>query len=255
MAVVIAIYALTMPGAIDGLAYYLIPDFSKFSPELVIARVRPDVLHTFAGYGHHGYLRFLSRQDHQAHCRVPCANCGFHLRRFPACGPYDHPGSVRCHGLGRCRCSELRSFADVRGSASGVRGHGRHCSCCGYGLLCLGAVRGAYQCSFALQKRAPLSSRTATHCSRAKAIVVVAIWGTIMGIIVSLGYSSLSFIQPLGEGSSILDFMDFLSNSVMMPIVALLTCIFVGWIIEPEDDRGRGDALRPLQTGVSCGRS
>ena len=63
---------------------------------------------------------------------------------------------------------------------------------------------------------------------------MVAIWGTIMGIIVSLGYSSLSFIQPLGEGTSILDFMDFLSNSVMMPIVALLTCIFVGWIIGPK---------------------
>ena len=37
VAVIIAIYALTMPGAIDGLAFYLIPDFSKFSPELVIA--------------------------------------------------------------------------------------------------------------------------------------------------------------------------------------------------------------------------
>lgn len=31
-----------------------------------------------------------------------------------------------------------------------------------------------------------------------------------------------------------LDFADFISNSVMMPIVALLTCIFVGWIIKPK---------------------
>lgn len=37
MAVAVAIYALTLPGAMDGLAYYLIPDFSKFSPELVIS--------------------------------------------------------------------------------------------------------------------------------------------------------------------------------------------------------------------------
>ncbi|MDO4291038.1 MAG: sodium-dependent transporter, partial [Eggerthellaceae bacterium] len=36
MAVVIALYTLTMPGAIDGALYYLAPDFSKFSPELVI---------------------------------------------------------------------------------------------------------------------------------------------------------------------------------------------------------------------------
>ena len=31
-----------------------------------------------------------------------------------------------------------------------------------------------------------------------------------------------------------LDFFDFLSNSVMMPIAALLTCVFVGWIIKPK---------------------
>ena len=36
MAVGIALYTLTMPGAVDGALYYLTPDFSKFSPELVI---------------------------------------------------------------------------------------------------------------------------------------------------------------------------------------------------------------------------
>lgn len=33
---------------------------------------------------------------------------------------------------------------------------------------------------------------------------------------------------------SILDTMDFISNSVLMPIVALLTCIFVGFVIKPK---------------------
>ena len=55
-----------------------------------------------------------------------------------------------------------------------------------------------------------------------------------MGIVVNLGYSSLSFIQPLGEGTSLLDLFDFISNSVMMPIAALMTCIWVGWIIKPK---------------------
>ena len=33
---------------------------------------------------------------------------------------------------------------------------------------------------------------------------------------------------------SLLDFFDFISNTVIMPIVALLTCVFVGWIIKPK---------------------
>ena len=33
---------------------------------------------------------------------------------------------------------------------------------------------------------------------------------------------------------SLLDFFDFVSNSVLMPIVAILTCIFVGFVIKPK---------------------
>ena len=45
-----------------------------------------------------------------------------------------------------------------------------------------------------------------------------------------LGYGVLSFVQPMGEGLTILD---FITNSVMMPIAAFLTCVFVGRITEP----------------------
>ena len=48
----------------------------------------------------------------------------------------------------------------------------------------------------------------------------------------SLGYGLLDWIAPLGL--SILDFFDFITNSVMMPIVAFCTCIFVGWVIGPK---------------------
>ena len=71
-------------------------------------------------------------------------------------------------------------------------------------------------------------------CSRRRAFVVTIVFTTVAGIIVNLGYSGLSFIQPLGEGTTILDFLDFISNSVMMPISAILTCVFVGWIIKPK---------------------
>ena len=47
-----------------------------------------------------------------------------------------------------------------------------------------------------------------------------------------MGFGPLSFVKILNL--SILDFMDFISNSVMMPVVAFFTCIFVGFFIKPE---------------------
>ena len=70
--------------------------------------------------------------------------------------------------------------------------------------------------------------------SRKKSLIAVIAVVTVAGVIVNMGYSGLSFIEPLGPGSSLLDFFDFISNSVIMPIVALLTCVFVGWIIKPK---------------------
>ena len=62
--------------------------------------------------------------------------------------------------------------------------------------------------------------------------IFVAILALIMVIPSSLGFGSLSFIS--WNGMSVLDIMDFASNSVLMPIVALFTCIFVGFVIKPK---------------------
>lgn len=62
--------------------------------------------------------------------------------------------------------------------------------------------------------------------------IFVAVLALVMGIPSSLGFGPLGFIS--WNGMSILDIMDFVSNSVLMPIVALFTCIFVGFIIKPK---------------------
>ncbi len=71
-------------------------------------------------------------------------------------------------------------------------------------------------------------------CTRAKALGIVIAFVVVVGAFINAGYNGLAFIEPLGAGTSMLDFADFISNSVMMPIVALLTCIFVGWIVKPK---------------------
>lgn len=62
--------------------------------------------------------------------------------------------------------------------------------------------------------------------------IIVFVYVILMGIPSSLGFGVWDFIKPLGM--SILDAWDFLSNSVLMPIVALITCIFVGFFIKPK---------------------
>ncbi len=54
----------------------------------------------------------------------------------------------------------------------------------------------------------------------------------VMGMMSVLGYSSWSSVSIFGF--QILDFFDFISNNIMMPIVALLTCILVGYIVKPK---------------------
>ena len=54
----------------------------------------------------------------------------------------------------------------------------------------------------------------------------------IIGLLSSLGYGPLSMITFLDM--QFLDLFDFISNSVLMPIVAFFTCIFVGYVIKPK---------------------
>ena len=70
------------------------------------------------------------------------------------------------------------------------------------------------------------------HWSRRKSTIVATLYCLIVGGVISLGFGPLSFIQIIGMG--LLDFFDFISNSVLMPIVAMLTCIFVGYIVKPK---------------------
>ena len=55
----------------------------------------------------------------------------------------------------------------------------------------------------------------------------------LVGIPSALGFNIWSHIRPLGL-DDILTFFDFVSNSVMMPIVAFFTCVIIGFVIKPK---------------------
>lgn len=72
--------------------------------------------------------------------------------------------------------------------------------------------------------------------SRNKGTIIVTIYALIVGTVVCLGYNHLYFEVKLPNGvtGQILDIMDYISNNCLMPLVALLTCILVGWVVKPK---------------------
>ena len=74
------------------------------------------------------------------------------------------------------------------------------------------------------------------HWERKKSTVFEGIAALILGIIICLGYNIMYFECPLpgGKTGQLLDLFDYLSNNILMPVVAIGTCILVGWIIKPK---------------------
>lgn len=74
------------------------------------------------------------------------------------------------------------------------------------------------------------------HISRIKAAAVETGIALLGGLIVCLGYNKLYFDVTLPNGShaQVLDIMDYISNNCLMPLVAIGTCILIGWIVKPS---------------------
>ncbi len=71
-----------------------------------------------------------------------------------------------------------------------------------------------------------------TRLERKTTCIIVAVFSLLMGVPSSLGFSVWSHILPLGQ--DLLTFFDFISNSVLMPIVAFFTCVLIGFILKPK---------------------
>lgn len=74
------------------------------------------------------------------------------------------------------------------------------------------------------------------HVGRHKATVGVSALTLVMGVVVCLGYNVLYFELRLPNDSigQVLDVMDYISNFVLMPVVAFTTCVLVSWVLDPK---------------------
>ena len=232
MAVAIAVYTLIQPGAAEGALYYLVPDFSKFSPELVIGALGQMFYSLSLAMGI--MITYGSYLDRKSSLTQSVARIGgFDIGVSFLAGLMIVPAAFVAMGSGEAVAANSGPslmfvilptvFADMGGAATVV----------GF-LFFLLVLFAALTSAISLTETCTSIVQDGAGWSRKKALCAVIGVVTVAGIFVNLGYNGLSFIEPMGEGTTLLDFFDFISNSVIMPIVALLTCIFVGWIIKPK---------------------
>ena len=74
------------------------------------------------------------------------------------------------------------------------------------------------------------------NIKREKMSLIIAVISAFAAVIICLGYNIFYMDIPLPNGSTgqILDVMDYISNSFLMPAISLLSCIFIGWIVGPK---------------------
>lgn len=224
----ISVYSITSPGAAEGVKYYLLPDFSAFSATTVLAAMGQLFYSMSLAMGIMiTYGSYMKRED-------------------------DLRGSVRQIEIFDTAIAFLAGLMIVP-SVFAFSGGSEEALNKGPSLMfvtlpkvfesmTLGGLIGA--AFFILVLFAALTSSISlleTNVSiisdkfgldRKKSTVIATIYILVVGGLVSLGFGPLSFIKILGLG--LLDFFDFISNSVLMPIVALLTCISIGFFIKPQ---------------------
>lgn len=89
---------------------------------------------------------------------------------------------------------------------------------------------------------------------RKKSTLIEGAIALVIGVIVCFGYNLLEFdiVLPNGAHAQILDILDYLSNNILMPVLAIGTCILVGWITKPKAviDEATKNGERFLRKGL-----
>ncbi|MBQ2841946.1 MAG: sodium-dependent transporter [Clostridia bacterium] len=228
LTVFIAVYVLFMPGAIDGLVYYVKPDFSKFSATTVLAAMGQlfysmslamGIMITYGSY----MKKEVNLEKSVRQIEVFDTGIAFFagLMIVPAVFAFSGGDEAALgKGPGLMFITLPKVFESMKGG--GFIG-------AAFFLLVLFA---ALTSSISLMETVVSIIRDKIGWSRNKTCILVFVFSILLGLPSSLGFGVLGNFT-LG-GMTFLDMFDFASNSILMPIVALLTCIFVGYVIKPK---------------------
>ncbi len=226
MTVAVAIYSLTLDGAIDGLKFYLLPDFSKFSFDTVIAAMGQlfysmslamGIMITYGSY----MRKDASIGSSVRQIEIFDTGVAFlsGLMIIPAVVAFSggDPSAVNA-GPGLMFISLPKVFDSMPG--------GQIAGPVFFILVALAALTS----SISLMETIVAVICEKTKQSRRKISVIVLLAAIAFGMVSVLGYGVWSDFTIFGK--QLLDFFDFLSNNILMPLVALFTCILIGYVVK-----------------------
>ena len=231
-AVGIAVYVATRPGAGEGIRFYLVPDFSKcdnFGKVVLGAMGQMFYSLSLAMGIMITYGSYMRKNDSivSSSVRIVAADTfvavlsGFIIIPVVvmAAAPSGGDGSIS-QGPGLMFVSLPMLFNGFGPAAPWV------------GLVFFTLVLfAALTSAISMTETCVAAVCDFFKIGRRPSTAAVAVWTLLLGSVSALGYGPWSSFKPCGM--PLLEFFDFSMNSVLMPIVAVLTCLFVGWRFTP----------------------
>ena len=225
LSIIIAIYSVTRPGAFEGVKYFLVPNPANFSWMTVVAAmgqmfyslsIAMGILVTFGSY----MKKDISIEDSTRNVEVFDTAIAIMagLMIIPAVFAFSggDPDTLQA-GPSLMFITIPKVFASMGlGTFVGI-------------LFFLLVLCAAVTSSIALTESAVSTFQDELKWGRKKSTVIVGVIMVGLGTLSSLGYGPLGFVKIIGM--QFLDFFDFLTNSVMMPIAAIATCLLVSRVI------------------------
>ena len=221
LSVIIAGYSISRPGAFEGVKYFLIPNFDNFSWMTVVSAmgqmfyslsIAMGILITFGSYMKKDVSIEGSTKNVEIFDTAIAIMAG--LMIIPAVFAFSggDPDALQA-GPALMFITLPKVFANMGfGTAAGI-------------LFFLLVLFAAVTSSIALTESAVSTFEDELGWNRKKATLVLAAIMVSLGSLSCLGYGPLANVTIIGM--QFLDFFDFLTNSVMMPIAAIMICLLV----------------------------
>ncbi len=224
----IAVYVMFVPGAIDGVLYYITPDFEHFSATTILAAMGQLFYSMSLAMGIMiTYGSYMKKDVNIESCvkNIEIFDTGIAflagLMIVPAVFAFSGGDQAALNkGPGLMFVTLPKVFDSMPGGAViGI-------------IFFVLVLLAALTSSISIMETIVSVFQDKFKLGRKTACLAVIGLCLVLGIPSSLGHGVWENVKLLGM--NFLDFFDFMSNSVIMPIVALLTCFFVGYVIKPD---------------------